>query len=131
MQDAQRCGKEILVCGRVWWLTGKLLGMPYAMRGSSPVYITSKAESGHAYVAQVSHRHNNLTESTMPTSDFGVMRPLDGYPSLAEDIASDPDRTSLVFRRFDKLAVRNLLYLQSELVEVEAMQVRTRSVRIL
>ena len=67
----------------------------------------------------------------MPTSDFGVARPLEGYPSLSEDIASDPDRTSLVFRRFDKLAVRNLLYLQSELVELEAMQVRTRPVRIL
>lgn len=55
-----------------------------------------------------------------------VMRPLDGYPSIAEDISSDPDRTSLVFRRFDKLAVRNLLYLQSELAELEAMQVRTK-----
>jgi hypothetical protein len=54
-----------------------------------------------------------------------AVRPLDGYPSLAEDIASDPDRTTLVFRRFDKLAVRNLLYLQSELVELEARQVCT------
>ena len=60
---------------------------------------------------------------------LGVVRPLDGYPSLAADIANDPDRTSLVFRRFDKLAVRNLLYLQSELAELEAMQVCTRSVR--
>jgi hypothetical protein len=50
-------------------------------------------------------------------------RPLDGYPSLAEFIASDPDHTSLVFRRFDKLAARNLLYLQSELAELEAKQV--------
>jgi len=65
----------------------------------------------------------------MRTSRHHVARPLDGYPSLAEDISSDPDRTSLVFRRFDRLAVRNLLYLQSELVELEAMQVRTKSIR--
>lgn len=72
----------------------------------------------------------------MPTSNLvvdleqsrSIARPLDGYPSLAEAISSDPDRTSLVFKRFDKLAVRNLLYLQSELVELEAMQVHTKYV---
>lgn len=47
---------------------------------------------------------------------------LDGFPSLAEFIASDPDHTSLVFKRFDKLAARNLLYLQSELAELQARQ---------
>jgi hypothetical protein len=50
------------------------------------------------------------------------LRPLDGFPSLAQFISSDPDRTSLVFRRFDNLAARNLLYLQSELAELEAKQ---------
>ncbi|KAH6851651.1 hypothetical protein B0T12DRAFT_484158 [Alternaria alternata] len=48
--------------------------------------------------------------------------PLDGFPSLAAFIASDPDHTSLVFRRFDRLAARNLLYLQSELAELQAKQ---------
>jgi hypothetical protein len=47
---------------------------------------------------------------------------LDGFPSLATFIASDPDHTSLVFKRFDKLAARNLLYLQSELAELQAKQ---------
>lgn len=47
-----------------------------------------------------------------------------GYPSLARFIASDSDRTSLVFRRFDRLAARNLLYLQSELAELEGKLVR-------
>ncbi|KAF2023207.1 hypothetical protein EK21DRAFT_105440 [Setomelanomma holmii] len=41
-------------------------------------------------------------------------------PSVADLISSDPDRTSLVFRRFDKLAARSLLYLQSELADLEA-----------
>lgn len=45
----------------------------------------------------------------------GSIRPLDGFPSLANFIASDHDRSSLTFRRFDELSARNLLYLQSEL----------------
>ena len=45
-----------------------------------------------------------------------------GYPSLAGFIASDPDKTTSIYRRFDRLAARNLLYLQSELVELEAQQ---------
>jgi hypothetical protein len=56
--------------------------------------------------------------------ETGRTRPLDGFPSLSEFIASDHDRTSLVFRRFDRLAARNLLYLQSELAELEAKLVR-------
>lgn len=50
------------------------------------------------------------------------LRPVDGFPSLADFISSDPDHTSLIFKRFDKLAVRNLLYIQSELAELQAKQ---------
>ncbi|KAH7074132.1 hypothetical protein FB567DRAFT_190544 [Paraphoma chrysanthemicola] len=58
-----------------------------------------------------------------PEASAGALiAPLDGYPSLAAFIASDPDHTSLVFKRFDKLAARNLLYLQSELAELQAKQ---------
>ena len=45
-----------------------------------------------------------------------------GYPSLAAFIASDADRSTQIYRRFDRLAARNLLYLQSELAELEARQ---------
>lgn len=45
-----------------------------------------------------------------------------GYPSLAEFIASDTDKSTCIYRRFDRLSARNLLYLQSELVELEAEQ---------
>jgi hypothetical protein len=47
---------------------------------------------------------------------------LDGYPSLTRFIASDHDRTTLVFKRFDSLAIRNLLHIQSELAELQARQ---------
>ena len=42
-----------------------------------------------------------------------------GYPSLAAFIASDPGHSTAIYRRFDFLSARNLLYLQSELVELE------------
>ena len=45
-----------------------------------------------------------------------------GYPSLAAFIASDSDKSTAIYRRFDRLSARNLLYLQSELVELEARQ---------
>jgi hypothetical protein len=47
---------------------------------------------------------------------------LAGYPSLSAFIASDRDRTTLIYKRFDELAARNLLYLQSELAEIQAKQ---------
>jgi len=48
--------------------------------------------------------------------------PAIGFPSLAAFIASDKDKSTAIFRRFDKLSARNLLYLQSQLAELEARQ---------
>jgi hypothetical protein len=42
-----------------------------------------------------------------------------GYTAAASWLASDPDNEALVFRKFDKLAALNLLYLQSEILELE------------
>ena len=47
---------------------------------------------------------------------------INGYASLAAFMASDRDRSTSIYRRFDRLSSRNLLYLQSELVELEAQQ---------
>jgi hypothetical protein len=46
-----------------------------------------------------------------------------GYASLASFIASDKDGTTVVYRRFKRLSARSILYLQSELAELEARQV--------
>ena len=43
-----------------------------------------------------------------------------GYPELAAWIAKDPDGETLIFRKFDCLAARILLHLQSELISLEA-----------
>ena len=64
--------------------------------------------------------------SQQQTSDIEAgsnrIRPLDGFPTLAQFIAGDHDRTTLVFKRFSKLAARNLLYLQGELAHLQAQQ---------
>jgi len=45
-----------------------------------------------------------------------------GFGSLASLLASDVDHSLQVYRRFEKLAARDLLYYQSELLELEAVQ---------
>lgn len=42
-----------------------------------------------------------------------------GYAALARFIASDHDKSTAVYRRFDRLAARNLLYLQGQLNNLE------------
>jgi len=63
-------------------------------------------------------QHDNVDEETARPS----LTALDGFPSFSQFIASDPDYSTLVFKRFHKLAMRNLLYLQSELAELQARQ---------
>lgn len=43
-----------------------------------------------------------------------------GFGSLASFMASDADDSPLVFRRFDKLAARDLIYYQSQLSQLQA-----------
>jgi len=47
-----------------------------------------------------------------------------GYPRFSAFAASDEDRSTTIFRRFQRLSARNLLYLESELSELEAEQDR-------
>ncbi|CAG9982241.1 unnamed protein product [Clonostachys byssicola] len=44
----------------------------------------------------------------------------DGYPSLAAFMASDLDRTALIFKRFDRLTARTLLCLETGMAELQA-----------
>ncbi|CAD0084079.1 unnamed protein product [Aureobasidium vineae] len=47
-------------------------------------------------------------------------RKADGYRLFSDFISSDPLRSTTIFRRFDRLAMRNLLYLESELAALES-----------
>ena len=49
---------------------------------------------------------------------------MNGFPRVASKIASDPDKTTTIYRRFDRLSARNLLYLEAELAKLEALQDR-------
>jgi hypothetical protein len=72
----------------------------------------------------------------IPQVHMGVVRrPLDlekghakphlyGFASVAELIASDEDKSGTIYRRFDKLSARNLLYLESKLAILESAQER-------
>jgi hypothetical protein len=51
------------------------------------------------------------------------VRYVSGYRSLTAFVASDGDKSTAIYRRFDQLSARTLLYLQSELVELEARRV--------
>jgi len=45
-----------------------------------------------------------------------------GFSAVASKIAADPDKTTTIYRRFDKLSARNLLFYQAELAELESQQ---------
>jgi hypothetical protein len=57
-------------------------------------------------------------------AELARLQPIDGFPRVADKIASDPDKTTTIYRRFDRLSARNLLLLQAELAELEALQNR-------
>ncbi|PVH93843.1 hypothetical protein DM02DRAFT_603402 [Periconia macrospinosa] len=57
------------------------------------------------------------TGSKLTDVELGQVR--DGYPALAAWIARDPDGEAFVFRKFDRLAARNILHLQSRLIALE------------
>ncbi|RYP44834.1 hypothetical protein DL768_008733 [Monosporascus sp. mg162] len=43
----------------------------------------------------------------------------DGYAAVAAWVARDPDNETYIYRKFDRLGARNLLYLQSQLITLE------------
>ena len=60
---------------------------------------------------------NNVEDIELASSPPNSTRILEGYPSFAEFIAKDNDAT--IYRKFENLSARNLLYKQSELHELE------------
>ncbi|KAF4621892.1 hypothetical protein G7Y89_g14453 [Cudoniella acicularis] len=54
----------------------------------------------------------------------GEGHPPNGFPSVAAKIASDIDKTTTIYRRFDRLSARNILLLQAEIAELEYEQDR-------
>jgi len=44
----------------------------------------------------------------------------DGYSKFATFLTTDPDKSTTIFRRFDRINARNLLVFESEIAELEA-----------
>ncbi|KAL8668306.1 MAG: hypothetical protein Q9168_007064 [Polycauliona sp. 1 TL-2023] len=65
---------------------------------------------------QCRHRNGPIINTTSPSSTAPQPR-LPGYPSFAHFIAQDGD--AAIYRKYESLSARNLLYLQSELHELE------------
>ncbi|TVY16396.1 hypothetical protein LARI1_G007412 [Lachnellula arida] len=61
-----------------------------------------------------------------PTPSLGSEQPAapirKGFIGLAAKIAADPDKSTTLYRRFDALSARNLLFYQAELAELEEQQ---------
>jgi len=57
-------------------------------------------------------------------AELARLKPIDGFPLVADKITSDVDKTTTIYRRFDRLSARNLLLLQAELAELETLQNR-------
>ncbi|KFZ20557.1 hypothetical protein V502_03141 [Pseudogymnoascus sp. VKM F-4520 (FW-2644)] len=53
-----------------------------------------------------------------------ALPPCKGFIAVASKIASDPDKSTTIYRRFDNLSTRNILYYQAELAELEDLQKR-------
>jgi ABC-type phosphate transport system auxiliary subunit len=56
--------------------------------------------------------------------DIGETLAPDGYPSLAKFIAKHRDHSTAIYLHCDDLSARNILYLQSELAELRALQLK-------
>lgn len=59
----------------------------------------------------------------LPSSEPGqVEKPIEcfmGFPALSNFLSSSPNAENFIFKRFDRLAARSLLYYQSELAQLE------------
>lgn len=52
-------------------------------------------------------------------TNSGLLR---GFPDTAHFLAADPDKSTVIFRRFDKVSIRNLLNLEGRVAALEAYQ---------
>ncbi|KAF2866287.1 hypothetical protein BDV95DRAFT_598925 [Massariosphaeria phaeospora] len=86
-------------------------------------YRVNQTGERNTSVSYRSRHHSTIDFLTVDTEEAANLpRYLSGYPSLAAFIASDRDLTTLIYKRFNRLAARHLLHLQSELAELQAQQ---------
>jgi hypothetical protein len=60
--------------------------------------------------------------TTLVDPGVGPIKTKHGFAAVAENTVFDLDRNTTIFRRYDKLSARNLLFYQAELAELEELQ---------
>lgn len=60
-----------------------------------------------------------MSNSDVELGDISEVNPRRGFALVAAKINCDNDKTSSIYRRFDELSSRNLLYYQAEIAELE------------
>ncbi|CAF9908903.1 hypothetical protein IMSHALPRED_007533 [Imshaugia aleurites] len=60
--------------------------------------------------------------SQTPPSPWTNPEILSGFPQTAQFLAADPDKSAVIFRRFDKVSIRNLLHLEGRVAALESIQ---------
>jgi len=60
-----------------------------------------------------------MSNSDVELGDNNDVNPGRGFALVAAKINKDNDKTSTIYRRFDELSARNLLFYQAELAELE------------
>ena len=65
-----------------------------------------------------------LAEWELPSSSarWTDTKVLSGFPQTAHFLAADPDKSIVIFRRFDTVSIRNLLFLEGRIAALENMQ---------
>lgn len=102
----------------------------YATRGTGVPLVNSDTEMAIA-MSELEIRQEDPTSSRArdsardsgaedcPSTGFNSFHiPKTGYPAFADFVAADTDNTGFVFRSFRVLVARNLLYMQSELINL-------------
>ena len=64
----------------------------------------------------------DVQPSQPPQSPWTNPDILSGFPQTAQFLAADPDKSAVIFRRFDNLSIRNLLNLEGRVAALESLQ---------
>lgn len=83
--------------------------------------LRTKPNENFMYRVPTTLRSPKLTHRDIDSRRPWAQYPM-GYPRFAAFVANDEDHSTAIYRRFERLSARNLLYLETELAELEAAQ---------
>ncbi|KIV87752.1 hypothetical protein PV11_03275 [Exophiala sideris] len=107
---------------------GKVSGAVTPVGSFADATITPHATEGVNPTVQgtdvVTHTPGARPTGTTPSHWEGPdrLKLLNGFPRTARFLAADPDKSTVIFRRFDEVSIRNLLYLEGRVAALEALQ---------